>query len=156
MAQQMDAHFGSQAHYLIDFYHVCDYLVAAASTCRQEAPSQWIEEQKDLIKSIDAEQVIEYLRRHSEPVATPDKEAPVRACHRYLSNRLHQLNYKTTLDNDLPIGCGEIESAHRYIIQKRLKIQGAWWLVEHAETMLALRTHRANNDWANYWQNTAA
>jgi len=156
IAEQMEAHFGSQADYLIDFYHVCDYLAAAAPTCRQEAPSTWLEEQKHLLKANDAEEVIENLCCYIEPATTPDKEAPVRACHRYLSNRLHQLNYKAALDNDLPIGSGEIESAHRYIIQKRLKIQGAWWLVEHVEAMLALRTHRANNEWASYWHKAAA
>ena len=40
---------------------------------------------------------------------------------------------------DLPIGSGEIESAHRYIAQQRLKRPGASWRVKHAEYMLALR-----------------
>jgi hypothetical protein len=31
----------------------------------------------------------------------------------------------------LPIGSGEIESAHRYVIQNRLKIAGAWWKMEN-------------------------
>jgi hypothetical protein len=26
-----------------------------------------------------------------------------------------------------PIGSGEIESTHRYIVQQRLKLPGAWW-----------------------------
>jgi hypothetical protein len=37
------------------------------------------------------------------------------------------------------VGSGEIESAHRYIAQQRLKRPGAWWRVDHAEYMLALR-----------------
>src|SRR5580693_5099002 len=53
--------------------------------------------------------------------------------------------------NDLPIGSGEIESAHRYIAQLRLKRPGAWWRVEHAEYMLALRINRRNGDWKTYW-----
>ena len=53
--------------------------------------------------------------------------------------------------NDLPIGSGEIESAHRYITQQRLKRPGAWWRVDHAEYMLALRINRQNGDWAAYW-----
>ncbi|MFZ1831048.1 MAG: ISKra4 family transposase, partial [Candidatus Competibacteraceae bacterium] len=51
-----------------------------------------------------------------------------------------------------PIGSGEIESAHRYIIQERLKLPGAWWSPEHIETMLALRLNRANREWETYWQ----
>ena len=51
------------------------------------------------------------------------------------------------------IGSGEIESAHRDIIQIRLKRSGSWWIVERAEAMLALRVLRANQDWDNYWLN---
>ena len=61
------------------------------------------------------------------------------------------LNYREALANDLPIGSGEIESAHRYIAQQRLKRPGAWWRVDHAEYMLALRINRRNGDWAAYW-----
>jgi len=46
---------------------------------------------------------------------------------------------------------GEIESAHRYVIQERLKIAGAWWKEDNAQNMLGLRTIRANNDWDDYW-----
>lgn len=54
------------------------------------------------------------------------QNALVRACRRYIKNRPHQLDYKAALAQSLPIGSGEIESAHRYIIQQRLKLQGAW------------------------------
>ena len=60
---------------------------------------------------------------------------PVRACLRYLSNRPHQLDYKGALEKGLPIGSGEIESAHRYVIQQRLKLPGR--LVESRQC----RTH---------------
>ncbi len=76
-----------------------------------------------------------------------DKDAPVRACHRYISNRADQFDYPHALAAELPIGSGEIESAHRYVIQERLKIPGAWWKVENADKMLALRTMRANGNW---------
>jgi hypothetical protein len=61
------------------------------------------------------------------------------------------LDYKSALENDLPIGSGEIESAHRYVIQKRLKVAGDWWLEQTAEDMLALRTLLANDNWDKYW-----
>jgi hypothetical protein len=72
-----------------------------------------------------------------------------------LSDRANHLNYRDALANDLPIGSGEIESAHRYIAQQRLKRPGAWWRVEHAEYMLALRINRRNGDWAAYWATLA-
>ena len=85
-----------------------------------------------------------------------DDQAPVRVCHRYLGARKDQLKYREALAEGLPIGSGEIESAHRYVAQKRLKLPGAWWLVEHAEHMLALRINRLNGDWDAYWAALAA
>ena len=79
------------------------------------------------------------------------QNAPVRACHRYIKNRPHQLDYKAALAQGLPIGSGEIESAHRYIIQQRLKLPGAWWTPDNVDSMLALRIIRANNKWDEYW-----
>ena len=80
------------------------------------------------------------------------KEIPcLRACYRYLSNRTEQLDYKTAIEQELPIGSGEIESAHRYVIQKRMKLPGAWWKSENVDSMLALRVLRANEQWDAYW-----
>ncbi|MFZ0211037.1 MAG: hypothetical protein WAL59_33845, partial [Roseiarcus sp.] len=64
----------------------------------------------------------------------------------------NQLNYREALANGLPIGSGEIESAHRYIAQLRLNLKrpGAWWRVEQAEYRLALRINRRNGDWKVY------
>ena len=86
------------------------------------------------------------------PFVEADSDAPVAACDRYLRNRLDQLDYQGAIQQGLPIGSGEIESAHRYIIQKRLKLPGAWWSSAHIETLLALRLNRANQEWEAYWQ----
>jgi len=51
----------------------------------------------------------------------------------------------------LPIGSGEIESAHRYVFQNRLKIAGGWWKMENLGKMIALRVLRANGGWEDYW-----
>ena len=67
------------------------------------------------------------------------------------SNRSQFLDYKSALAAGLPIGSGEIESAHRYVFQKRLKISGAWW--ENLKKVIALRVLRANRGWEDYWTN---
>jgi hypothetical protein len=83
---------------------------------------------------------------------TPKKEeAPVYACYRYMDNRPGQFDYQAALLRGLPLGSGKIESAHRYIIQTRLKLAGAWWKEENAASMLALRVVRANQEWEDYW-----
>jgi len=49
------------------------------------------------------------------------------------------------------IGSGEIESGHRHVIQKRLKLAGAWWKQTNAQAMLNLRCARTNNQWSHHW-----
>ena len=127
IAEQFAATFGRQASYLVDFYHVCDYLAEAAKTCAPDAPQAWMETQKGRLKNNDGPGVLTQLRPYLEAEEVANDHAPVRACLRYLSNRLPHLDYKGALEKGLPIGSGEIESAHRYVIQQRLKLPGAWW-----------------------------
>lgn len=153
IANQVTDKFGLHASYLIDFYHVCEYLAKASKTCGDSNPEGWIEEQKKHLKNNDYQIVIDHLFPYKEEDHIEESKAPVRACHRYLSNRTHQLDYKGALEKGLPIGSGEIESAHRYIIQKRLKLSGAWWKASNVDPMLSLRVVRANGEWENYWKN---
>jgi hypothetical protein len=155
---QIEDLFGEQGSYLIDFYHVCEYLSAAAKTIAPDAAAgiAWMETQKEALKTGRTGEVLRALAPHREADDVSDDQAPVRVCHRYLAAREDQLKYREALAEGLPIGSGEIESAHRYVAQKRLKLPGAWWLVEHAEHMLALRINRLNGDWEAYWAALAA
>jgi hypothetical protein len=152
---QVAEQFGDQGRYLIDFYHVCEYLSAAAAAIASDAAVRetWIATQKEAVKTGRLDTTLEALAGHCEAPEVDDEKAPVRRCHRYLSSRRTQLDYRGALENGLPIGSGEIESAHRYVAQQRLKRPGAWWRVEHAEHMLALRLLRINGDWDAYWRN---
>jgi hypothetical protein len=151
IARQVDAQFGAQGQYLLDFYHVSEYLSAAAKSCAND-PKAWRQTQQTALKENRGADVLAALVPYREPASVPDLEAPVRVCERYLNNHLAYLDYAGALARELPIGSGEIESSHRYVIQARLKRPGAWWRAENAEKMLALRTQRANQEWDAYWQ----
>lgn len=45
------------------------------------------------------------------------------------------------------IGSGAIESAHRTVVQKRMKQSGQRWSYKGAQNMLNLRVVRKNNSW---------
>ena len=53
IALQVEEQFGSQGHYLIDFYHVCDYLSAAAKGLGLDvvAAKDWLCQQKSRLKA---------------------------------------------------------------------------------------------------------
>lgn len=56
----------------------------------------------------------------------------------------------------IPQGSGEIESAHRYIPQKRMKLAGACWHPDSMNRMLAMRIIRANGWWGDFWDHRAS
>ncbi len=151
IAAQAAQQFGRQANYLVDFYHVSEYLAQAAGVVAPKSAQAWLHTQQERLKNNHAEAVLAALTPHCEALGVPEAEAPVRVCQRYLRNHVSQLDYAGAIAMGLPIGSGEIESSHRTIIQSRLKISGAWWLVENAGKMLALRVTRANQEWKSYW-----
>jgi len=48
---------------------------------------------------------------------------------------MHQLDDTSAIAQDLPIGSGIVESARKHALQKRLKLTGAWWCMQHAQSM---------------------
>ena len=47
IAEQVKNKFGSQGSYLVDFYHVCEYLAAAAPFCTNDDDVEnWLNKQK--------------------------------------------------------------------------------------------------------------
>lgn len=50
ITEQIEQQFGADGHYLIDFFHVCEYLAEAATSCATDSKA-WLEEQKSLLKS---------------------------------------------------------------------------------------------------------
>ncbi len=151
LANQTREVFGGDAKLLIDYFHVSDYLSQAAPTCDTAAPEQWRRAQQTQLKNGASQEVISALKPHCEPAEVSEENAPVRAAHRYLSNRAEHLDYKSAIDEDLPIGSGLIESSHKHVLQARLKIPGACWLLTHAEAMAQLRVLRANDRWDELW-----
>ena len=151
ITDQAQLPFGTQGQYLVDFYHLGDYLSAAADALAPKDKPAWREEKQTWLKENGWQDVLRNLEPALEPEHVPEAEAPVRAGHRYIAHRSDCLDYQGALAKDLPMGSGEIESAHRYVFQKRLKIAGAWWKAENLAKMVALRVLRANRGWQDYW-----
>ena len=144
--------FSQQGRYLIDFYHVSEYLAAAAPTVAARGKAQqWRRRQQGRLLNNQSEKVLRSLEPHQE-IATA-AETPVRDACRYLKERQNHLDYAAARHHQLPIGSGEIESGHRHVIQQRLKLSGAWWKETNLEPMLQLRVARANHLWESYWSN---
>jgi len=143
--------FGQQGSFLIDFYHVSEYLARASTVIKntEVRARQWRRTQQGRLLNNRSSQVLKALQQESLGAGP---EHPATQAHRYLKDRQKHLDYQGARQDGRPIGSGEIESGHRHVIQQRLKIAGAWWKESNLQPMLNLRVLRANELWNDYWQ----
>lgn len=151
IADQVDSVFGTQATYVLDFYHLSSYLSEAGLCCNPDNPRMWLKEMQSLMKSNQANTVLKELSDHIYKGCPQGNNCSAEKCLKYMIKRTKQFDYKAALACDLPIGSGVVESGHRSLIQKRLKLPGAWWTEKNAQAMSKLRVLRANGLWNNYW-----
>jgi hypothetical protein len=148
IVEQMERIAGSNFVYTIDLFHLCDYfseaVVAWTTTTREE-----IGRLKVLAKDGKIEDIVKELRDRAHNY--PEHEG-LSACIKYIDNRPGQFGYDSIAKMGLPVGSGKIESTNKHLIQKRLKLSGAWWRRENAEKMAELRVLRANGGWDYLWQ----
>ena len=156
IAQQAEQCLGQNTTVILDFFHACDYLAACAKSPAFVEDKHWFETQKESLRQGKSAALIAFLEKHTESEETGDEHAPIRTAHRYFSNRAEQLDYASALKKGLPIGSGLIEGAHRHVLQKRLKLSGAWWAKDNLKHMVALRIIRANKQWDDYWDSKKA
>jgi hypothetical protein len=88
-------------------------------------PQEWRRSQQGRLLANQQKPVLRAIRTHDRNEVA--QECPVRAALNYLEERSEKLDYAGAREQGLPIGSGEIESAHRHVIQQRLKLAGCWW-----------------------------
>ncbi len=121
-----------------------------------ELPRVWLEcGQNLLVVRVSFKQ---HLYAGAEAIGLSKKER-----HNWMNNKLRLINrgkvqqvIKILKAIGLPIESGEVESAHRYIPQKRLKIPRATGHLDTVNPVLALKVIRANNWRDDFWTEQSA
>ena len=126
IAEQVKLKFCNRSSYLIDFFHLCEYLSGAAIWCDVFESKKWLETSKEKLKTGKHKELFEEIANKYASLDKKDESNGLTRCYRYMEKRLDYMDYQKALANGLPIGSGEIESAHRYVLQERLKLSGAW------------------------------
>jgi len=79
---------------------------------------------------------------------TRAKEEDRKKITKYYQNNKHRMKYGLYRKIGCGIiGSGAIESAHRTVIQKRMKLAGQRWSIKGAKNMLRLRVISMNKQW---------
>lgn len=137
-----DSYSGSVA--ILDYYHACEHLHAFAESSFKdlELREKWFREQKELLYDSQVEQVIENIRLTGSSKAEKEKLV------NYYQSNVDRMDYRKyrTIGCGI-IGSGAIESAHRTVIQKRMKLSGQHWSKTGSKNMLRLRVFSMNKQW---------
>jgi hypothetical protein len=130
---------------ILDFYHATEHLHEFSSEFFKDKKQEqlWTQQQKELLLESKTTEVIKNIIG----LCGRKNKAAEKLIAYYQSN-LHRMDYKKYqhIGNGL-IGSGAIESAHRTVIQKRMKQSGQRWSTQGARNMLNLRVVRKNQQW---------
>jgi hypothetical protein len=130
---------------VLDYYHCSEHLHKVASVQFGDNPEkeiEWVEAAVARLFCGEVQAIINDLQRMKSRDAQAAEE--IRKLIEYLTNNQGRVNYGSARKGGYPIGSGGIESAHKFIGHVRLKRSGAWWYVERANQMLALRCAKYN------------
>jgi hypothetical protein len=136
--------------FILDKTHLKDHLYETAEELGIDRPDrpEWVHAYLNKISKGYIDRVIEDL----EITYRKSKTHRVKRLLGYLRRFINALNYERFKEKGYPIGSGEVESAHKSIPQKRMKLPGACWHPDRINPMLALRVLRANEWWDHFWK----
>jgi Uncharacterised protein family (UPF0236) len=129
---------------ILDYYHACEHLHEFSNSFfkDKEVEQKWTTQQKELLLK---SQVIEVLK-NIKAIAPKNKEADKLIA--YYEGNKDRMDYQKYKQMGCGIiGSGAIESAHRTVIQKRMKLSGQRWSKQGAQNMLNLRVINKNHQW---------
>lgn len=132
---------------ILDSFHAFEYLTPYAKEQfrDQTKAKEWVEEQKELLKADEVEQVIDNIRTAFPPTKAAKEQQ--KRISTYFTNNKGRMKYKTYTDQGLQIGSGPIESANRTAIQHRLKRSGQRWTIPGAQAVINIRTAQLSGKW---------
>jgi hypothetical protein len=135
-----------QARPLLDLWHAMEHAFDAAKAVLGEGDAcvpLFAARIKALLLSGDVDALFDELKEcipYKPKSARKKREAgALWALLKYLQVNRKRLNYKEFLANKWPLGSGEIESAHRHVIQRRMKQAGMRWSPDGAQRMAQAR-----------------
>jgi hypothetical protein len=141
-----------QSTQILDFFHAMEYLSKSANILfKDKAECQaWIEKQKTSLMQDGVEAFIKELAQLMlDTKMTKIQMKEMVKITKYFKKHQKRMMYKTFTDRGLLIGSGPIESAHRVILQKRLKQSGQRWSKKGAQNVINLRIQQSNGLWDN-------
>ena len=147
----------------LDYYHATEYLSKASRGIYPRSKDKrkvWFEKACHTLKNVQggATSLLEEIKRLKNKKLSVGIKDGVEATISYFTNNLKRMNYKESMDKNLPIGSGVTESACKIIVKQRVCVSGANWSEYGAKKFLPVRAiclsdSRWNQAWNKFMKN---
>jgi hypothetical protein len=132
-----------QAHQILDWYHAIEHAADCAKILFEGDTAWqtiWIATIKvHLMRPGGIETILDDVESCLFLADGAAQRNALKDLRRYYSNHQHRMRYHFYREQGWPIGSGSIESAHRYVLQARMKRAGQHWSASVATNMAKMR-----------------
>lgn len=136
--------------FILDRPHAREHLSEAAEALAENTGCDAKAWANGAIHRIDAGEVIHVVAELRRGYAERADDR-LRLNADYFERNRDSVAYGDYRANGWSQASSEVESAHRHVVQQRMKIPGAWWHPDNVPGVLALRMLKANGWWDEYW-----
>ena len=144
--------------WVIDYYHVCEYIsrMAEALFADVQHARSWARKMGRWLRT-KPRGIYRVLHsaaalRRRRIVMDAAKRKQYRDASNYLRKRMRYLDYVRYRDDHLPIGSGVTEAACKTVFTQRLKQSGMTWTVEGGQWIVDLRVIHLSGVWSEVYQ----
>ena len=133
------------ATHILDLSHVKERISAYGKWLKGDCEEalNWIKTTSEKVEEGEIDSVLTEL----EPYKDAKCPENVLNLYTYISNHKSCMNYKEYKNKGYFIGSGASESANKYTMQNRMKLQGMRWNVATGQGMLSLKARLESNCW---------
>ena len=139
---------------IVDWYHAKEKIVEVRKEIFGETENgeKFLEECESFLAKGNIEVVEQLLKQLRDKQELRGKKEFVDDKLHYFMNNKSKMRFEKFKDDGLCIGSGAIESANKYVVQRRLKQAGMKWTEDNANYMVHLRAEYINNRMdVHYW-----
>ena len=116
-----------------------------------EKVKSFVDEQLEWLKKGNADIIIQNLCKLKNQEKDKLKFELIDSLLRYIENNKERMKYDLYKKKGYCIGSGAIESANKYVVQRRLKLAGMKWNQDNANFMVHLRAEYINKQMDAYY-----
>jgi hypothetical protein len=140
---------------VLDFAHALGYVAIVGRAilgAETEAFGAWYARMSKQLGQQPPQRTVNELRLLQRQHPNHPESEAIELAIRYLEKRLAMIDYPRFRRQQIPIGSGNVESAHKVVMQQRMKQAGMRWKEENVNPLLALRVPLCNQTWKASWQ----